>query len=404
MLLSKATAYPFSAKECACIFAEKAAGTDAGFGGSGLYPVGVVTPTPGLDSLLQQFVASAEKAGIEFSPKCKTLSVDERQPLTYLDEAVGTLSKTRGLHNDGSVYPSSSILYSVTPSSPDGETCSISLMWNSSYNDTADLVQSDTTEAFYLASKLISIMTYNASEDVVANGNTSIHFPPEEINMKRNGIFTRGFTKPVCTHLDTTTNSFTQEGCQTDASVPRNGVSCICNTGTSFALLTDVTIMLTNQRTLVIVLCVGIAVSLLCLIFLFIGSCIFQRLKHLPERHTIRSLAMALIFANIALLCDTIVDWKFIINYPNLVTLVVHFSLLAVCMWLLILIFDFVIKTNIQSCRSNSNTCLYQTFGWGIPILIAGLSAGLLWDYYTDEIFWPWLDPDVVYVLSLIHI
>ncbi|XP_071964026.1 uncharacterized protein [Antedon mediterranea] len=356
------------------------------------------------DSLLQRFMATNEKATAEFAPQCKALGLDEREPLVYNDEAVGTLSKSRGSHTDVNIHSSSSILYSISPYSSQGETCSVSLLWNNSYDNTLiQRVNKEEEMVYFLASRLVSIVTYNVNEDAVANGNTFIHFPSDEIRWKRNGYRTRGTSKPVCTYIDRTSLSFSPDGCKTFASDARkNGVSCSCHEGTSFALLMDISSLIYYPEALLIVTCLATVLSILSLLLIIFGTAIMKRMKHLPEKSLIRNLSIALLLANVALLADTGADLNTYFELTNTMALSIHFSLTSVFVWLFLMIFDLFIKEKFASCRAQNFNCFYQSFGWGMPILISGLSAGLLWDEYAAPEYRSWPDPDTEAIWSMV--
>ncbi|KAM4578211.1 adhesion G protein-coupled receptor D2 isoform 2-T2 [Fundulus diaphanus] len=185
---------------------------------------------------------------------------------------------------------------------------------------------------------------------------------------------------------------------------------CYCNHTTNFALLLQVyetQRSLENEKALKVLTFIGCGVSLCGLLFTFILFIAVGVPK--SDRTTVhKNLIVALGLAELLLMCS---DWAAENQAACfMVTALLHLFFMASFCWMLVeglLLWSKVVSVNISEDRRMK---LYYVIGWGLPVLIVGLTLVISGDKYKDhnhcwlsvktDTIWAFVGP-VIFVLTV---
>ncbi|KAJ0019639.1 hypothetical protein NQD34_007208 [Periophthalmus magnuspinnatus] len=185
---------------------------------------------------------------------------------------------------------------------------------------------------------------------------------------------------------------------------------CFCNHTTNFALLLQVYEVQwspENQRALEVLTFIGCGVSLCGLLFtlvLFIAVGVPK-----SDRTTVhKNLIVALAVAQLLLMCSDKASANEVVCF--LVTALLHLFYMASFSWMLVeglLLWSKVVSVNINEDRRMK---VYYVIGWGLPVLIVGVTLAVSVDEYKAEehcwlnvkndTIWAFVGP-VVFVLAV---
>ncbi|XP_075903106.1 adhesion G protein-coupled receptor D2 isoform X2 [Nelusetta ayraudi] len=207
---------------------------------------------------------------------------------------------------------------------------------------------------------------------------------------------------PVCAFWDFNLNPETggcwnTKGCQV-VSKQYGYSACYCNHTTNFALLLqvyEVERSQENERALQVLTFIGCGVSLCGLLFTFILFIAVGVPK--SDRTTVhKNLIVALGVAELLLMCS---DW-FSANEIacHIVTALLHLFFMASFSWMLVeglLLWSKVVSVNISE---DSRMKLYYIIGWGLPVLIVGVTLAVSVDEYkADDHCWLNMKTDTIW-------
>ncbi|XP_038559048.1 adhesion G-protein coupled receptor D2 isoform X2 [Micropterus salmoides] len=219
---------------------------------------------------------------------------------------------------------------------------------------------------------------------------------------------------PVCAFWDFDLNLeaggwWNTKGCEV-VSKQYGYTVCYCNHTTNFALLLQVyeaQRSLENEKALQVLTFIGCGVSLCGLLFTFILFIAVGVPK--SDRTTVhKNLIVALSIAELLLMCS---DWASANEAACfVVTALLHLFFMASFAWMLVeglLLWSKVVSVNISEDRRMK---LYYIIGWGLPVLIVGVTLAVSVDKYkadnhcwlnvkTDTI-WAFVGP-VIFVLAV---
>ncbi|XP_062586446.1 adhesion G protein-coupled receptor L4-like [Saccostrea cucullata] len=185
-------------------------------------------------------------------------------------------------------------------------------------------------------------------------------------------------------------NRWSTEGCHLDPLQSNlTHAVCVCSHLTNFAILMDVfdvqsKIDHDNSMILTIMTYIGCGLSIIgCLITVVIFE--FFRLK--KERIKIHEqLAISIIMVQIIYLVG--IDRTENKYACMSMAILLHYFLLSMFCWMLIEGFHLYVML-VQVFKANRNFKKYLAFGWGLPIVIVGISAGIFHDEYgSNTVCW----------------
>ncbi|KAJ0067841.1 hypothetical protein NL108_011077, partial [Boleophthalmus pectinirostris] len=185
---------------------------------------------------------------------------------------------------------------------------------------------------------------------------------------------------------------------------------CFCNHTTNFALLLQVYEVQwspENQRALEVLTFIGCGVSLCGLLFTFVLFIAVGVPK--SDRTTVhKNLIVALAVAQLLLMCSDKASANEVVCF--LVTALLHLFYMASFSWMLVeglLLWSKVVSVNISEDRRMK---VYYVIGWGLPVLIVGVTLAVSVDEYKAEehcwlnvkndTIWAFVGP-VVFVLAV---
>lgn len=185
---------------------------------------------------------------------------------------------------------------------------------------------------------------------------------------------------------------------------------CFCNHTTNFALLLQVYEVQwspENQRALEVLTFIGCGVSLCGLLFTFVLFIAVGVPK--SDRTTVhKNLIVALSVAQLLLMCSDKASANEVTCF--LVTALLHLFYMASFCWMLVeglLLWSKVVSVNISEDRRMK---VYYVIGWGLPVLIVGVTLAVSLDQYKAEehcwlnvkndTIWAFVGP-VVFVLAV---
>ncbi|XP_072288878.1 adhesion G protein-coupled receptor D2 [Eucyclogobius newberryi] len=185
---------------------------------------------------------------------------------------------------------------------------------------------------------------------------------------------------------------------------------CFCNHTTNFALLLQVYEVQwspEHQRALEVLTFIGCGVSLCGLLFTFVLFIAVGVPK--SDRTTVhKNLIVALAVAQLLLMCSEKASANKVVCF--LVTALLHLFYMASFSWMLVeglLLWSKVVSVNISEDRRMK---VYYAIGWGLPVLIVGVTLAVSVDEYTAEercwlnvkndTIWAFVGP-VIFVLAV---
>ncbi|XP_070535360.1 adhesion G protein-coupled receptor L4-like [Ptychodera flava] len=189
----------------------------------------------------------------------------------------------------------------------------------------------------------------------------------------------------LCAFLNETGSDkgvWSDEGCQV-VETSLHTTICSCNHLTSFAILmqpVDFHIPESHQKALSIITFVGCGVSLVSLFATFVILAYF-RLN--SERVTIlQNMVIALMMAQFTFIIGiTATENRKVCRF---VAILLHYLYLASFFWMMVQGIQLYIK--IRNVFNHSAKVIQFLFlGWGVPIVIVSMSAGIKWQYYGND-------------------
>ncbi|KAM3611803.1 uncharacterized protein V6R79_024430 [Siganus canaliculatus] len=207
---------------------------------------------------------------------------------------------------------------------------------------------------------------------------------------------------PVCAFWDfdltpETGGWWNTKGCEV-VSKQYGYTSCYCNHTTNFALLLQVYETQRgpeNEKALQVLTFIGCGVSLCGLLFTFILFIAVGVPK--SDRTTVhKNLIVALGIAELLLMCS---DWASANEATCFaVTALLHLFFMASFSWMLVeglLLWSKVVSVNISEDRRMK---LYYTIGWGLPVLVVGVTLAVSVDKYrADDHCWLNVKTDTIW-------
>ncbi|XP_077862397.1 adhesion G protein-coupled receptor L4-like [Saccoglossus kowalevskii] len=189
----------------------------------------------------------------------------------------------------------------------------------------------------------------------------------------------------LCTFLDELSNShsvWSTEGCELVESTQTETV-CKCNHLTSFAVLmqpTSYQISEEHKQALSLLTFVGCGISLAALLVTFI-TLIYFRLN--SDRITIlQNMVLALMLAQFTFIIGINATTNKILC--RCIAVLLHYLYLATFFWMMVQGIQLYLKTR-NLFHYSTKVLHFILIGWGIPVVIVAISAGLKWQYYGNE-------------------
>lgn len=237
----------------------------------------------------------------------------------------------------------------------------------------------------YINSDIVSARVLNTPESAYQDLSHPITIVFRVENTTWNSSFQR-----TCVALNmsdsSVDNRWSPDGCHLDRrSSNATHAVCMCSHMTNFAILMDVFevqnhIDNDNSMILTVMTYVGCGLSILgCLITVIIFE--FFRLK--KERIKIHEqLAVSIILVQLVYLVG--IDRTENRYACMSMAILLHYFLLTMFSWMLVEGFHLYIML-VQVFKTNRNFRKYLAFGWGLPLVIVGISAGIFHDEYGTK-------------------
>ncbi|XP_030829514.1 adhesion G-protein coupled receptor D1-like [Strongylocentrotus purpuratus] len=193
----------------------------------------------------------------------------------------------------------------------------------------------------------------------------------------------------VCVWLDETTSNYDNNIWSTSGCVTINetgtGTRCECDHLTSFSILMKVTeydIPMIHGKVLSILTFIGCGVSIVCAILIVI---LFLCLRLMKEERILHSMLLVAIAAG---------QLTFLVGIDRtdnkigckVIAIVIQYFMTASFSWMLIesiYLYRHVVKV----FSSRVNIIYYVVAGWGVPIVLVGISLGISFDHIPSENF-----------------
>ncbi|XP_065911567.1 cadherin EGF LAG seven-pass G-type receptor 1-like isoform X2 [Dysidea avara] len=280
----------------------------------------------------------------------------------------------------------------------------------------------------YVARNLASVLPSAALDNTTTiEGqviSSKISFDP--IDLPSDGYVTLTFRlqhpidgEPRCVFWDSEVNNtggWSEKGVFLDVeNTNSTTVTCITKHLTSFAVLVDSSgtinsIPQVEAKTLSIVSYIGCGISIICLLATIIIILLFRKTIFKAKQHMIHvNLALALLLGLVVFVSgiETASDNK--VGCIS-VTILLHYFFLAAFCWMLcegIMIYILLVKVFYNGFFKQLP--FHIAIGWGLPIPIVAVTAGLSYDHYDDDdicwlpkergIMWAFLAPVIAIIL-----
>ncbi|XP_072014185.1 adhesion G protein-coupled receptor L2-like [Amphiura filiformis] len=192
-------------------------------------------------------------------------------------------------------------------------------------------------------------------------------------------------SKTICAFWNAKESTWSTEGCEkvTQRNVQ---VTCYCNHTTSYAVLLQITtypIPKFHSVFMTYLTNIGCVLSILSLAMSFFIFMIFESLRT-AEHYIIHSnFAMALLAAQMSFLLGA--DQTSNQTLCKIIAITIHYLYLCVFCWMLVEGINLYIKVVLVFNTEKSKLLYYTLLGWGVPIIIVAVCAGLAWDQYATE-------------------
>ncbi|XP_060078526.1 adhesion G-protein coupled receptor G6-like [Ylistrum balloti] len=211
--------------------------------------------------------------------------------------------------------------------------------------------------------------------------------------------------KEKCVFMNLTKSNhdmrWSSEGCREDKSNSNNThIVCLCNHLTNFAVLMDVfkvseEIDDENNAVLTYISYAGGGLSVLCCI---ISVVVFEYYRIRNDRiRTHEQLAITIIFVQVLFIAG--IDRTENRYVCMSIAIALHYFLTAMFCWMLLEGFHLYVLL-VKVFKRGRNFSKYLLVGWGIPVIVVGISAGIFHDKYgNDKVCW--LSHDMLLVVFL---
>uniref|UniRef100_A0A8C4QS32 Adhesion G protein-coupled receptor D2 n=2 Tax=Eptatretus burgeri TaxID=7764 RepID=A0A8C4QS32_EPTBU len=202
--------------------------------------------------------------------------------------------------------------------------------------------------------------------------------------------------KPVCVFWNFSLNEdaggdWSDDGCK-PVHTDLNLTSCYCNHTTNFAVLlqlVDVKRSKAEEEILNVLTLVGCGTSL-CALLLTMALFVILDIPKSDRISIHKNLFLSLIAAQVVLLCSNSATSSQVAC--TVVTALMHLLFMASFTWMLVeglLLWSKVVTVNLSE---ESHMKYYYIVGWGIPVLIVGITLLAAFDSYTSASTHCWLD------------
>ncbi|XP_077993992.1 adhesion G-protein coupled receptor D1-like [Glandiceps talaboti] len=172
------------------------------------------------------------------------------------------------------------------------------------------------------------------------------------------------------------------EGCEvTETSLEKT--VCSCNHLTNFACLmqpVDIDISESHQNALSIITFLGCGVSLVSLFATFVIM-VYLRLNS-DRIMILQNMIIALMLAEFIFIIGINATEKE--NLCRCIAILLHYLYLATFFWMLVQGIQLYIKIR-NVFNHTAKVIQFTLIGWGLPVVIVAISAGLKWQYYGNE-------------------
>ncbi|XP_071126473.1 latrophilin-like protein LAT-2 [Mytilus edulis] len=249
--------------------------------------------------------------------------------------------------------------------------------------DAKDLKSVDDTKGNspYIISDIISSSVLNVNPDVFQHLAKPVTIMVE---IKKNTTIVD--LKEKCVFLNMSSsggNIWTSDGCKLDTALSNaTHIACKCTHLTNFAVLMDVfeiqdQIDYTDYTILTYISYIGGVMSVLACVITVIVFQFFSLHKERVRVH--KQLAISIILVQVFFLVG--IDRTENKYVCTAMAALLHYSLNSMFCWMLIEGFHLYVML-VKVFRRRANFKKYMLFGWGLPLLVVGISVGTLHDQY----------------------
>ncbi|XP_072051763.1 uncharacterized protein [Amphiura filiformis] len=192
-------------------------------------------------------------------------------------------------------------------------------------------------------------------------------------------------SETICAFWNAKASTWSTKGCEKVSQIDVQ-VTCYCNHTTSYAILLQVTnypIPEIHSDLMTYLTNFGCVLSVLSLSMSFILFMIFESLRTAEHFIIHSNFAVALLAAQLSFLLGA--DQTSNETLCKITAMTIHYLYMCVFCWMLVEGINLYIKIVLVFNTEKSKLLYYVLLGWGVPIVIVAVCAGVAWDQYATE-------------------